>query len=265
MHPVIKHLKARAGRAGPFADGRKIALVLWGGIMRAVRSGGAMVALQEMGLGQAFDSIYSVSAGFPVAAYFLSGRTRLGMELFYEELRSPRFLNRFRFWHGMDVSYLIRAMRHGKPLDVNAIFAGATRLYVRVVNFQSRKLEYFEIRELGQAEFWPLVGASVLVPILCRSRAKIKGEEYTETNLNAHLKEHIRHVLKTEHTDILVIYNSRSQRRIKLEHNPRVLEIFPEKNWKLSRFEKDPNVLRTQGQYMADLVCRVFEEKNIRI
>lgn len=263
MHPVIEHLIARAGKSGPFSDGRRIALVLWGGIMRAVRGAGALVALETMGLNSAFDSIYAVSAGFPLGSYFLAGQTRLGTGLFYEELVSPKFLNRWRFWQGMEVPYLIAAMREGKPLDTDAVLTSPTRMHVRVVNVKTRELEYLEVHQVGKSAFWQLMHAAVSVPILHRHPAEIAGQNYIDTNLNGRLSEHMRYVLDTDHTDILVIYNAAIQRRMNLAEKTRVCELCPAPAWRLSRFEDDPKALKAAGQQMADLACAAFGHKNI--
>ncbi len=53
MHSVIRALSNRRGKCVPVNDGRKISLVLCGGLMTGVRSAGAMIALEELGLGRA--------------------------------------------------------------------------------------------------------------------------------------------------------------------------------------------------------------------
>lgn len=261
MHPVIEHLQARAHSQGPFFDSRKIALVLWGGIMRSARGAGALLALEKLGLRHAFDSIYTVSAGFPLASYFLAGQVELGLKLFSEELVSPRFLNRLRFWQGMDVPFIIQAMRHAKPLDVSAIWQAKTKAYTRLVRHDTRELEYFEVHSLAIEEFWKVMQASISVPILYRHPVEIRGVPYIETNLNAYLKQHIQYVLASEHTDILCIYNSPSQRRIKFDDSTRILEICPASNWELSRFEKDPARLLRAADKMSVIVYRAFGHK----
>ncbi|MCL5435940.1 MAG: hypothetical protein M1275_02570 [Patescibacteria group bacterium] len=265
MHPVIEHLSARAGKSGPFSDGRRIALVLWGGIMRGVRGAGALAALEAMGLTRAFDSVYTVSAGFPLASYFLAGQIHLGISLFYDELASPKFLNRWRFWQGMEVPYLISAMREGKPLDAEAVLASPTRLYARVVNVKTQKLEYLEAHDVGAGEFWQLMHAAVSIPILHRRPAKISGQHYIDTNLNGRLKEHMRYALNTDNTDILVIYNAEIQRRMNAADAVRVYEFCPDRSSRLSRFERNPKELKKAGQEMADMVSEAFGHKRISL
>jgi len=97
MHPVIQHILQRKGVKVPVNDGRKITLVLFGGLMSSVRGASAMVVFQDLGLSYSFDSIYTVSAGFPNASYMLSGDTRLGTSIYYDDLSGSRFFNFFVF------------------------------------------------------------------------------------------------------------------------------------------------------------------------
>ncbi|MDP2933859.1 MAG: hypothetical protein Q8N81_07080, partial [bacterium] len=139
--------------------------------------------------------------------------------------------------------------------------AHPTRLYVRAVNLQKKTFEYLEVHQIGKDNFWPLMSAAVSVPILHRHAARIGEFDYIDTNINGHLAEHIRHVLSTDATDILVIYNAPAQRWVDISGDPRVLEICPPKNWKLSRFELRPEALYQAGRDMGRLVKNAFGEE----
>ena len=85
MHPVVQHLLKRKNKSVPINDGKKIVLVLYGGIMRGIRNAAGLVALEEMGLRQSFDEIYSFSIGAPNTAYFLSGQISKGLQVYYKD------------------------------------------------------------------------------------------------------------------------------------------------------------------------------------
>ena len=68
LHPVTKSILQRRGQSAPFRDEKKIGLVLFGGAMLGVGGGGAVSALEDLGLSEAFDEIYVVSAGLPNAS-----------------------------------------------------------------------------------------------------------------------------------------------------------------------------------------------------
>jgi len=128
MQPVIEHLLARKNKQVPVEDGRKIALVLFGGIMVGVRGMGALVALEELGLAHSFDYIYTMSSGFINASYFLSGQMTLGAAAYYQELSGKKFLNLLRFWNIADINYLMGVIKTKKPLNVDAVLSSKTKL-----------------------------------------------------------------------------------------------------------------------------------------
>jgi predicted patatin/cPLA2 family phospholipase len=74
-HEVLRALAARArsgSQPGARDDGLRIALVIEGGGMRGILSGGMALALAELGLVPAFDAIYGASAGAITGAWLLS-------------------------------------------------------------------------------------------------------------------------------------------------------------------------------------------------
>jgi predicted acylesterase/phospholipase RssA len=82
--PIVELLRARAARASraPHSDGAKIALCVEGGAMRGVVSAGMVSALEELGLGEAFDAVYGSSAGAINTAYFLAGQAAFGTAIY---------------------------------------------------------------------------------------------------------------------------------------------------------------------------------------
>ena len=71
-HPVIAALRERP-------PGARLALVVEGGGMRGAVSGGMALALDELGLANAFDAAYGSSAGTLNAMWLVSGRLRDGI------------------------------------------------------------------------------------------------------------------------------------------------------------------------------------------
>src|SRR6185436_13642937 len=71
-HPVLAALRERP-------PGARVALVIEGGGMRGAVSGGMALALDELGLAQAFDAAYGSSAGTLNAMWLVSGRVRDGI------------------------------------------------------------------------------------------------------------------------------------------------------------------------------------------
>src|SRR3989344_6231968 len=132
MHPVIEHLNNRRNKAVPINDGRKIALVSFGGTMTGINGAGAMIALEELGLSYAFDEIYAISAGFCNVSCLLSKQTNMGTSIYYEDLCSKTFFNLFRFWNVVNIDFLIHVLNNIKKLDVKKILNSKTRLFVKL-------------------------------------------------------------------------------------------------------------------------------------
>lgn len=83
-------------------DPFKVGLVIEGGAMRGVVSGGMVSGLQALGLKDAFDSTYSCSAGSAAAAYFIADQAPLGTSIYYEDL-TENFIDIDRPLRGMPV------------------------------------------------------------------------------------------------------------------------------------------------------------------
>ena len=124
---VVSALRERASpqRAGDSPrDNKKIALVIEGGGMRGVYSGGGAVALSHLGLAGTFDAVYATSAGVMNAAYFLSQQPLLGIRVYYEDLASRRFYSPLRPWKVLDVDYVFdHVVTVSKRLDVARVLA----------------------------------------------------------------------------------------------------------------------------------------------
>src|SRR3989344_3659703 len=157
MHPVIQNLLNRAGKTVPIKDGRKIALVLFSGLMKGVRGAGAMIALEDLGLTNAFDEIYTFSCGFPNASYLLSKNIHLGSTIWHEEMSGNKFINFLKFWKIADIKKIIKVMQTKKPLNLKNIFQSRTKIYARLSNLTMRIDEYLEIHDAGKKNYFKLM------------------------------------------------------------------------------------------------------------
>ena len=101
-------------RLGLLKEGRelsgpntKLGLVVEGGGMRGVVSGGALIAIERVGLTSVFDEVYGESARAINACYFLAGKAAFGGWIYLEDLTSFRFINPLRRGRTLDVDALI--------------------------------------------------------------------------------------------------------------------------------------------------------------
>jgi predicted patatin/cPLA2 family phospholipase len=103
--------RARTGsRPGARTDPHRVALVVEGGAMRGVVSGGMVTGLEALGMRLAFDAVYGSSAGACAGAYFLAGQARLGARLYYEAVNNRKFIN------------LLRGLQRRAIVDLDFVF-----------------------------------------------------------------------------------------------------------------------------------------------
>src|SRR5215213_5457175 len=136
-HPVVQVLldRARTGsRPGARDDSHRVALVIEGGAMRGVVSGGMVAGLEALGLRDAFDVVYGSSAGACAGAYFLAGQARVGARLYYEVVNNRRFINplhAFRRRAIVDLDRLFdQVLGRQLPLDFEAFQASGVEMVV---------------------------------------------------------------------------------------------------------------------------------------
>jgi predicted patatin/cPLA2 family phospholipase len=114
-HPVVEALRNRP------ADAR-IALVVEGGGMRGAVSGGMALALDELGLRDAFDAAYGSSAGTLNAMWLVSGRVREGMPTWTDPALVHELINPRRLLRGgpvVDITTLVEQRYEQLALDLH--------------------------------------------------------------------------------------------------------------------------------------------------
>lgn len=263
-HPVVQHLLARKNKKVPVKDGRKIALVNFGGFMTGVYSAGAMLALVEMGYENSFDDIYTISSGFHNACSFLSGDGVRNTSVYYEDLCDGNFFKPKRFWKIIDVEYLVEILRHKKPINVDNLFKQKTQLFVRLKSKNKKDEEYVEIHKFGKSKFFNLIRAAASIPFLSPGKIKLGHDAYKDPIwFDRQMVEHLNYVLQTKNTDIFIIYNQYSQyaylkKYIKNFHQNRILHVYPKKNWQLGHFENNPKILKKAATKIGNEVKKLF-------
>jgi predicted patatin/cPLA2 family phospholipase len=266
MHPVINNIRARRGKKAPFDDGRKITLVLYGGIMLGARGAGALRGLEELDLGNVFDSIYTMSSGFLNGSYFLSGQIAEGAAIYPEEFSGKAFLNRKRFWKVADTDYLVRVLSEKRPLNVNAALANPTKLYAMMINADKGTQEYLEVHDYPPEEYFNMVRASASLPFVGKGTTKIGGVRYRDIFRDGNLPDMMNQVLRTNATDIFVLYNYPWQKEYVdkktglTRQNLRVFEFCPCPE-PMSRFETDAELLRRTAELARTRMSILFADK----
>ena len=170
-HAAVAAIRARGARfaAGDRApDGRKLALVVEGGALRAVCSAGGVVALEHLGLTEVFNHVYGTSAGAMNASYFVTGQARLGIRIYYEDMNRRAVVKPWRFWKILDLDRLFEQTILGaKRLRLDAILAARSKLHIATLEAKTGTGRIFDAQLLsGEAELLSVLRAATAAPFL---------------------------------------------------------------------------------------------------
>ncbi|MBW2618209.1 MAG: patatin-like phospholipase family protein, partial [Deltaproteobacteria bacterium] len=182
MHPVLELINQRAeegSQPGQRTDGRRLGLVVEGGGMRGVVSGGMLAALEHLGLALVFDAVYGSSAGAINGAYFVARGHGAGVSIYYQEINNRRFIDPLRALVGrpiMSLDYLLdEVMTHIKPLDWRAVIDSPVRL--KIVATALARGETVILDEYNsQRQLFDRLRASATMPFLAGEPVKLEGE-----------------------------------------------------------------------------------------
>ena len=188
-HPVLELLRARAcegSRPGRRSDGARVGLVIEGGCMRGVVSGGMQLALERLGLRDTFDVVYGSSAGAVNGAYFVADQTEFGIGIYFEDINNSRFLALSRSLIRrpmMSLSYLLEdVMMRRRILDWRAVLDSPVPLKIAatsVADLDVRLLEQFRNRD----HLFAALRASSSIPLIAGPPAEVDGELFLDALL----------------------------------------------------------------------------------
>jgi predicted patatin/cPLA2 family phospholipase len=181
-HPVLAALRERPPDA-------RIALVIEGGGMRGAVSGGMALALDELGLSQAFDAAYGSSAGTLNAMWLVSGRLRDGIPTWTDPSLVGQLISRRRALRGgrvVDVRTLVEERYEQlSPGLFEAVLAGATELHPIATDVDSAQPvdlhdDIVDARSLRLA-----LQASAALPLLAGPPVALDGRRLIDAGLSA--------------------------------------------------------------------------------
>jgi predicted patatin/cPLA2 family phospholipase len=192
IHEVIDLMMMRhQSRSVPKerTDNAILSLVIEGGGMRGIVSGGMLVALEHLRLTNVFDRIYGASAGAINAAYFIANQAAYGATAYYQDLTDRRFIN---FGHVftdspvVSLTYLIDdVMVKRKPLDWRAVVCSKIDLHVIATSLSSD--EAIETVDLGplrdEEHLRRALHASARMPVLTGEPVEVNGHRCLDSSL----------------------------------------------------------------------------------
>ena len=190
-------------------------LIVLGGGMRGVSGGGAVTALNLMGLNQVFDMAIGASAGAPIAAYFLAGteQTYLGTSIFYDELRGKKFIDPWNFKEIANIDWLGETFAKGtKKLDTDAVTTHRTKLYIALTDYIDGSTQLYPVKDYPDRVV-DMLTISSAIPSLYRRTLCFDDRRY----LDGTIAFSVRRIMESElikdfsPTDVLLITNTEEQ------------------------------------------------------
>ena len=216
---MIELLLARAARRSraPHGDGARIALCVEGGAMRGVVSAGMVSALEELGLGQAFDAVYGSSAGAINAAYFLAGQARMGTTIYFEDLNNRRFISLARPFAGrpiVDLDFLLDDIAiRTKPLDAIRVLSSPAPLTVMATDVTSATRTPLRNFEDPSALFGAM-RAGATMPVVAGPPVTFRGRTYLDASLTEPIPVPIAETDGCTHALVLLTRPTETARKI---------------------------------------------------
>lgn len=202
-HPTIQVLldRARSGsRPGARTDPHRVALVVEGGAMRGVVSGGMVTGLEALGLRDAFDVVYGSSAGACAGAYFLAGQARSGARLYYEAVNNRQFIDVFRGFQRraiVDLDFLFdEVLRNRLPLDFEAFQRSGVELVVLASHVDGKNGPHEHVEAVRFSDFedvHDLMGAlhaSSRMPVVGGAPFTYRGMRYWDAAITQPIPIH---------------------------------------------------------------------------
>ena len=184
----------------------KTGLVLQGGGMRGAYGIGALSALEDEGLTEAFDYIVGSSSGGINGAYFVARQCRDAIKAYIDDLSCRKFVNLSRFGKVMDIDFLIdNVVKDKKRLDLDKVKAAIANTGVILTDIESGKGFEITNRDDG-VDYYEVLRGTSAIPVVYNRSVNVAGRRV----IDGGVAENIPLLRATSHgcTDILVVLTS---------------------------------------------------------
>lgn len=184
VHAVIAERVKSGSKEYTRRDPFKVGLVIEGGSMRGVISGGMVTALQSLNAVGSFDAIYTASGGSCAGAYLLSGQTPEGTSIYYEDINNRQFIDPARLLVGrpiVNIQFLThKVMKEAKPLEWQRVADSQIPLHIYVTSAKDATIvDMFKFTT--QDEILDALHWTCRMPVLAGMPVKVaEGLYYTD-------------------------------------------------------------------------------------
>ncbi|HEX6713475.1 MAG TPA: patatin family protein [Thermoleophilaceae bacterium] len=208
-HPVVEALHDPP-------PGARIALVVEGGGMRGAVSGGMALALDELGLRDAFDAAYGSSAGTLNAMWLVSGRVREGIPTWTDPALVHELISRRRLLRGgpvVDITNLVeQRYEELAPGLFDDVLAATTELHPIATEVETADPIDLHDQITDERTLRLALRATACLPLLAGPPVNLNGRRFIDAGLSAAIP--FRAAIEGNATHILVLRSRRHGERV---------------------------------------------------
>ena len=211
---TVPELLARRRETGSRDDGARIALAIEGGGMRGAVSAGMAIALDELGLTEAFDAVYGASAGALNAVWLLSGNPSDGLRPYADPALIRQYIrksNALRRRPVVDTRHLVEHLyEEVLPLRFERVLDASREASTRSPPTSRRAPPSTSAPTLSdRASLKRALRATTALPLLAGPPVEIDGRRYLDAGLAESIPFHA--ALAAGATHVLVLRSRRPQ------------------------------------------------------
>jgi predicted patatin/cPLA2 family phospholipase len=208
-HPVIDALHTRP-------SGARIALVIEGGGMRGSVSGGMALALEELGLRDAFDDAYGSSAGTLNAMWLVSGRIHEGMPTWTDPTLVNELINPRRLLRGgpvVDIRTLVeKRYEELVPGLFTSVLRSRTKLHPLATVVETAESVDLHDEIVDERTLALALRATATLPLLAGPPVQLDGKRLVDAGVSAAIP--FRAALEQGATHVLLLRSRRYGHRV---------------------------------------------------
>ncbi|UCH62751.1 MAG: patatin family protein [Fidelibacterota bacterium] len=155
-------------------------LVLQGGGMRGIYSMAALMALEECGLGGAFDHVIGASAGAINGAYLLAKQAKLAVTVYLDDISNKKFVDFKRLSKVVDIDYLVDdVLKKHKALDVEKVKNAHSKLHIVLTDYLTGEAHVLTNKD-EDIDIMEAIRATAAMPILYNRVIEVMGRGYID-------------------------------------------------------------------------------------
>ncbi len=279
---VLRDRRSRGSRPGHRSDPHRVVLLIEGGSSRSAYSNGMAVAIEQLGLTDAFDAVYGASAGALGGAWLLCGRAEESVHAWWDPQIMGRVISPRRGLRGgpvVDTRYLVHTIYERiVPMDFETVVASPVGLHP--IGTSTTTGQAVDLHPLirDRADLQAALCATTCMPILSGPPVRLGGETFIDAGVSESVPIHT--ALAAGATHVVALRTRRAadgpRHRRRLEdlvvtrwlrrHAPGAIAVWRDRPAAAQREERAleaPNVLQIRPADGSHPVGRMFRDTAI--